>query len=169
MRLWSLHPRHLDAAGLVAAWREGLLAQAVLRGRTRGYRHHPQLVRFRECPAPVSAIALYLESIHREAGRRGYSFDARLVAPVRRRATRLTVTTGQLEYEWSHLKRKLRRRDPAAYRRLLLAARECHPLFRPIDGPVSDWESGARKRMGSDSRRIVQSGSRIPRKDADPT
>jgi len=30
MRLWSLHPRYLDAKGLVALWREGLLAQKVL-------------------------------------------------------------------------------------------------------------------------------------------
>ena len=37
MRLWSLHPRCLDAKGLVALWREGLLAQEVLRGKTRDY------------------------------------------------------------------------------------------------------------------------------------
>lgn len=36
MRLWSLHPNCLDAQGLVALWREALLAQAVLRGQTRG-------------------------------------------------------------------------------------------------------------------------------------
>ena len=36
MRLWSLHPRYLDAKGLVALWREGLLAQAVLKGQTKG-------------------------------------------------------------------------------------------------------------------------------------
>lgn len=30
MRLWSVHPGWLDAKGLVAAWREGLLARAVL-------------------------------------------------------------------------------------------------------------------------------------------
>lgn len=43
MRLWSLHPQYLDAKGLVALWREGLLAQAVLAGQTRGYKRHPQL------------------------------------------------------------------------------------------------------------------------------
>jgi len=47
MRLWSLHPAYLDARGLGALWREGLLAQAVLRGKTRGYRSHPQLERWR--------------------------------------------------------------------------------------------------------------------------
>jgi hypothetical protein len=34
MRLWSLHPKHLDRQGLLAVWREGLLAQEVLRGET---------------------------------------------------------------------------------------------------------------------------------------
>ena len=67
MRLWSLHPRYLDRAGLVALWREALLAQAVLRGATRGYRRHPQLVRFRSHPDPEGAIAAYLEGICREA------------------------------------------------------------------------------------------------------
>ena len=60
MRLWTLHPRYLDAAGLVALWREGLLARAVLRGKTRGYRHHPQLERFRCHASPRSAINRYL-------------------------------------------------------------------------------------------------------------
>jgi hypothetical protein len=36
MRLWTLHPKYLDARGLVALWREALLAQKVLRGATRG-------------------------------------------------------------------------------------------------------------------------------------
>ena len=52
MRLWTLHPRYLDARGLVALWREALLAQKVLRGKTRGYRAHPQLQRFREQADP---------------------------------------------------------------------------------------------------------------------
>jgi len=60
MRLWTIHPRHLDAKGLVAAWREGLLAQKVLRGETRGYTRHPQLTRFQAQPEPVQAIATYL-------------------------------------------------------------------------------------------------------------
>jgi len=140
MRLWTLHPKHLDGAGLVAAWREALLAQAALRGRTRGYRSHPQLVRFRACACPVAAIATYLAAVHREACRRGYRFDATRIA--RPRTTiRLAVTRGQLQYEWTHLKRKLRRRDRAAYRRLALEARpRAHPLFRIVSGPVCDWE-----------------------------
>ena len=139
MRLWSLHPKHLDAAGLVAVWREGLLAQAVLRGRTRGYRAHPQLVRFRECSSPVAAIATYLEEIHREAVRRGYRFDASRLARARMRTT-LQVTEGQLRCEWAHLKGKLRKRNVAAYRALLRDVCTPHPLFVVVPGPMSSWE-----------------------------
>lgn len=46
MRLWTLHPEYLDRQGLVALWREAPLAKAVLEGKTRGYRRHPQLERF---------------------------------------------------------------------------------------------------------------------------
>src|SRR5207342_2042036 len=110
MRLWSLHPRHLDPPGLVALWREALLAQAVLRGRTRGYTRHPQLERFREQSAPRSAINAFLAEVHRESTRRGYSFDASKVGPVRVEC-RIEVTSGQVEHEWKHLKRKLRARS----------------------------------------------------------
>jgi hypothetical protein len=72
MRLWTLHPEDLDAAGLVALWREALLANAVLAGRTNGYRHHPQLERFREASHPVAAVNAYLRVVHAEATRRGY-------------------------------------------------------------------------------------------------
>ena len=63
MRLWSIHPKYLDRQGLIALWREALLAQAVLSGKTRGYRNHPQLERFRNHPAPLSAISLYLDGL----------------------------------------------------------------------------------------------------------
>ncbi|MFI5209112.1 MAG: pyrimidine dimer DNA glycosylase/endonuclease V, partial [Gemmatimonadales bacterium] len=73
MRLWSLHPRYLDAKGLVALWREGLLAKAVLQGKTRGYRHHPQLERWMRAVDPVASMNAYLVEVWREADRRGYS------------------------------------------------------------------------------------------------
>lgn len=140
MRLWSLHPRYLDPKGLVALWREALLAQAVLRGRTRGYRHHPQLARFRAAPAPLSAINRYLAAVHAEARARGYAFDRGKLGPVRHRGA-LTVTRGQVAYEWQHLLDKLARRDPVRHRRWRgTAAPELHPLFRAVAGPVEAWE-----------------------------
>ncbi|WP_129659932.1 pyrimidine dimer DNA glycosylase/endonuclease V [Rothia uropygialis] len=75
MRLWSLDPSYLDAKGLVAAWREALLAQKVLAGATHGYRQHPQLIRFRQSEAPRAALSAFLRGIHREATSRGYRFD----------------------------------------------------------------------------------------------
>jgi len=117
MRLWTLHPRYLDAQGLVALWREGLLARAVLRGETRGYRSHPQLARFRAHRAPRAAINTYLEMVAAEADARGYSFNRRKLGSRRRRGLKLRATRGQLEYEWQHLLKKLRRRSPDLYER----------------------------------------------------
>ena len=140
MRLWSLHPRYLDTKGLVALWREALLARAVLSNRTRGYRHHPQLARFRSHATPLSAINAFLAEVLREAEARGYAFDSRKVGPVRR-ARVLTVSSGQLEHEWRHLLAKLARRSPALYRQWRSVGRpECHPLFRQRPGPVASWE-----------------------------
>jgi hypothetical protein len=56
MRLWSLHLKYLDRIGLIACWREGLLAKAVLEGKTKGYTHHPQLIRFQTSPHPLHTI-----------------------------------------------------------------------------------------------------------------
>lgn len=143
MRLWSLDPSYLDAKGLVALWREGLLARAVLRGVTTGYRHHPQLTQFRQQAAPVSAINRYLEIVLLEAESRGYSFDRRRLGPVRRLPD-LVVSTGQLAFEVEHLRNKLRVRDPDALARLGKGSEvRPHPLFRLVDGPVADWERGA--------------------------
>ena len=140
MRLWSLHPKYLDARGLVALWREGLLAQAVLQGKTRGYRHHPQLERFANSSSPVGLIANYLRAVCQEAATRGYRFDAARICRSRCR-NRLGVTHGQLEYEWSHLLRKLEARDPRWLGRWTAIDRpQAHPLFRVQKGQIARWE-----------------------------
>ena len=140
MRLWTVHPRYLDAKGLVAAWREALLAQKVLAGRTRGYRRHPQLARFQTHPDPLAVIATFLQSLAEEAEQRGYQFDSKKIS--RRRFTgRLAETDGQLLYEWRHLKAKLRVRAPQLHREFRkITAPEPHPLFRIVAGDVRDWE-----------------------------
>lgn len=140
MRLWTLHPRYLDARGLVAAWREALLAQKVLLGSTRGYVHHPQLARFRSHRSPVGAIAAFLSGIADEARKRGYRFDASKIAR-RRSQSRIRETRGQLLHEWKHLRAKLRARAPQIYRRLRrVKTPEAHPLFRIVPGEIRDWE-----------------------------
>ena len=140
MRLWTLHPRYLDAKGLVATWREALLAQKVLQGRTRGYRHHPQLARFRSARRPLPAIAAYLTGLAAEARLRGYHFDeSKITRPVLRGT--LLETRGQLQYEWQHLRAKLRKRAPDVYRRDQdIALPKAHPLFRIVPGGVQNWE-----------------------------
>ncbi|MGA2242712.1 MAG: pyrimidine dimer DNA glycosylase/endonuclease V [Verrucomicrobiota bacterium] len=140
MRLWTLHPKYLDARGLVALWREALLAQKVLRGATRGYRHHPQLRRFSGHPNPSAALASYLAAVHEEAVQRGYKFDAAKIGVWRFRG-KLKETRGQLLYEWQHLKWKLKRRDVKRYRDLLpVKIPAPHPLFGIVPGKVRNWE-----------------------------
>jgi len=140
MRLWSLHPKYLDPQGLVALWREALLAQAVLSGNTRGYRNHPQLERFRSQPSPRSAISAYLRGVHAEAVARGYSFDRSKVGRVRMQAP-VIVAAGQVEHEWRHLLQKLAVRNPELYEQWRpISAPECHPLFRVESGPIESWE-----------------------------
>ena len=140
MRLWTLHPRYLDAKGLVAAWREALLAQKVLRGATRGYRHHPQLQRFQAQRDPGAAIAAFLFGLVQEADRRGYHFDRTKIARRRSRA-KIPETSGQLRFEWRHLLKKLRSRAPSIARQYRgIVAPDAHPLFRIVPGKVRPWE-----------------------------
>jgi hypothetical protein len=140
MRLWSIHPAYLDSKGLVALWREALLAQAVLHNKTRGYRNHPQLIRFRQHPNPKGAIATYLRAILKEASDRGYKFDRSKIIPGSIRKP-ITVTTQQLRYEIRHLQRKLKDRDPQACTRIRTQKTlKPHPLFRIQQGPVASWE-----------------------------
>ena len=141
VRLWSLHPRYLDRQGLTAAWREGLLAQAVLAGRTRGYTRHPQLTRFRAQATPPEVVGDYLHGLLAEAVHRGYRYDA---AKIERRSSvpvLLTVSRGQLDHEWVHLVRKVEARSPDWLRRLATVRQpEPHPLFGVVPGPVEVWE-----------------------------
>ena len=140
MRLWTIHPKYLDARGLVTAWREGLLARAVLRGQTRGYRRHPQLHRFLESPSPRSAINAYLSVLLDEADARGYAFDRGKAGPVRERFL-IPTTDGQLDYEWRHFLDKLRTRNPDLHARWRSLKRpEPHPLFRIRRGAIEPWE-----------------------------
>jgi hypothetical protein len=140
MRIWSLHPKYLDAKGLVALWRETLLAKHVLEGRTKGYKNHPQLHRFKNSPAPVEAINVYLAVIHEEACRRQYNFDCskftRYESPLS-----ITVTSGQVKYELDHLRKKLKERDPLKFKEIEKIRKfDVHPLFSIVKGGVEEWE-----------------------------
>ncbi|EHM10571.1 hypothetical protein TheveDRAFT_1453 [Thermanaerovibrio velox DSM 12556] len=144
IRLWSLHPCYLDPKGLVALWREGLLAKAVLEGNTTGYRHHPQLIRFRGQADPVLAINLYLLVVFEEARQRGYKFNPSKLqqAPEAEGRIRIPVSSGQLAYEWGHLLKKLSLRDPQRYDSLrALSDPLPHPMMEVFPGEVEPWEA----------------------------
>ncbi len=137
MRLWSIHPKYLDCRGLTALWREALLAKKVLQGKTRKYANHPQLDRFRG--NPLSFINSYLLGVWKESDRRFYEFDKRKIGKTTRK--KMKVNKGQVEYEFKHLKRKLKKREPGRYRELLKVKRiEVHPLFVVKKGPAEAWE-----------------------------
>ena len=143
MRLWSVHPKYLDTKGLLACWREALLAQKVLAGQTSGYRNHPQLERFRATDDPLATIGRFLEHIAVEADERGYNFNRALILhpPGGTRATPIPVTTGQIAHEKAHLLGKLALRDSA--RQALLAGENppvLHPLFTVVPGEIESWE-----------------------------
>lgn len=140
MRIWSLHPRYLDAKGLVALWRETLLAKHVLAGKTKGYKNHPQLDRFKACRDPLNAINFYLAGVYKEAEARGYNFDREKIDWQFRR-TKMKVSDGQIEYELKHLKRKLNMRDPKKLKEVgPLKTLLTHPVFNTVKGPIADWE-----------------------------
>ena len=140
MRLWSLHPRYLDRQGLLAVWREGLLAKAVIAGNTIGYTRHPQLQRFRDHSSPGLAINSYLSAIFAEAVDRGYRFDRSKINATLAMADPVPVTVGQVALERRHLFGKLAVRDPGRLISLADIELGVHPLFFIVEGPPEPWE-----------------------------
>ncbi|GAB3581405.1 pyrimidine dimer DNA glycosylase/endonuclease V [Calidifontibacter terrae] len=141
MRIWSIHPAQLDRAALVSCWRETLLAQAVLAGRTKGYRQHPQLQRWRALNDPLAGIIAYLHLVADEADRRGYRFDrGRVDAPAPVEVEPMRVTTGQLSYEWDHLLAKVRHRDETWVAVIDGLQPRPHPMMTVVEGPIEIWE-----------------------------
>ncbi len=140
MRIWSIHPKYLDAKGLVALWRETLLAKHVLEGKTRGYRNHPQLDRFKQTEKPVDRINQYLTTVYNEALTRNYNFDRDKI-DWNFEPEKLSVTNGQMKYETEHLLRKLKRRDKERFEKLNnLKKIDHHPMFKIVKGDIESWE-----------------------------
>src|SRR5664279_4663727 len=147
MRIWSVHPKYLDAKGLVALWREALLAKNVLEGETSGYRNHPQLIRFKQAKSPVEAINQYLSEVYSESVKRNYKFDKQKIDWTFNKS-KLTVTTGQLNYEVRHLLVKLKTRDINKYEELRASPIvDIHPLFILVSGDIEKWEVSAKVKV----------------------
>ena len=140
MRIWSIHPKYLDSIGLVALWRETLLAKNVLEGKTKGYRNHPQLDRFKQSEHPLAAINQYLDAVYNEAAGRHFNFDRGKFLKQGETIV-LTVSQGQLTYEFSHLLKKLKVRTVAEYEKLKGTKTIVpHPLFKVVPGEPEKWE-----------------------------
>lgn len=140
MRIWSLHPKYLDTKGLVALWRETLLAKKVLEGKTKGYLNHPQLTRFKTAKNPIAAINLYLETVWLEAKRRNFNFNEKKFERIED-VEQIKVSTEQLKYEMRHLLNKLKCRAVKKYDEIkYLVDFETHPLFNLISGEIEAWE-----------------------------
>jgi len=140
LRIWSIHPKYLDSKGLVALWRETLLAKHVLEGRTKGYLYHPQLRRFKNCGKPVQAINQYLQAVYVESMTRQFHFDS---SKFRKSSNtlKLPVTIEQVNYEFRHLLKKLKSRDVNQYDRIKKIDKiDAHPLFKTTPGAIEFWE-----------------------------
>lgn len=142
MRLWSIHPKYLDNIGLVALWREGLLAQKVIEGKTRGYRNHPQLIRFKNYPDSLLAIGTYLYHVFLEGKKRKFNFDLGKIKEYDTLLERIiSVTKGQVEYEYRLLLSKLNRRNPERYNEIKdETCVEVNPIFYLVAGATEKWE-----------------------------
>lgn len=140
MRIWSLHPSLLDDKGLVALWREGLLARKVLEGKTKGYKKHPQLERFKKSENPIGVVNSYLYFVFIEGRKRGFCFDDRKIYKIPVVKKVIPVTRGQMEFELKHLYSKVIKRAPGWSEMLRKKRLRCNPVFFVKDGPVEKWE-----------------------------
>ncbi|MGC8502822.1 MAG: pyrimidine dimer DNA glycosylase/endonuclease V [Desulfurella sp.] len=143
MRLWSLHPVYLDTKGLLALWREGLLAKKVLLSLTKGYKNHPQLNRFKAYSDPLNAIDSFLYFVYLEARNRNYNFNVSKISTLNLLVEKIPLKRGQLEFEYNHLLNKLKLRDKNRYEFLLKLNSDkisTNPLFYVIEGDIEEWE-----------------------------
>lgn len=130
MRLWSVHPKYLDKYGLIALWREALLAQKALGGGAKGYQNNPQLKRFKEQSNPLRAIGSYLSFVAAEGSRLGYKFNHEKILFPNFDEKFIPVEAGQMAFEAEHLKNKLEMRDPEKFELLeRTAVIEANPIF----------------------------------------
>ena len=130
----------LDTKGLVALWRETLLAKNVLEGKTVGYRNHPQLERFKNSPNPIDTINQYLSIVYDEALKRKFNFNERKFSTPNI-PLYLTVSEGQITYEFDHLLKKLKHREITLYEKLKETKNILpHPMFKIIKGKIEKWE-----------------------------
>ncbi|MEI6889029.1 MAG: pyrimidine dimer DNA glycosylase/endonuclease V [Bacteroidales bacterium] len=140
MRIWSIHPKYLDSKGLIALWREALLAKNVLECKTIGYVNHPQLDRFKNSQNPLDAINQYLSNVYDEAVVRQFKFDSTKFRKPNL-SLLLEVSEGQIIFEFKHLLFKLKSREINLYEKLKETKTIMpHPMFKIVKGEIENWE-----------------------------
>ncbi|WMT50842.1 MAG: pyrimidine dimer DNA glycosylase/endonuclease V [Ferroplasma sp.] len=142
MRLWSIDFSYLDRQGLLACWRESLLARNVLYGLTKGYKNHPQISRFKLSGEPVTAINTYIYYLFLESKERNYSFnESKLEYSMINRDFHIPVTAGQVTYEFKLLLSKLKTRSQENFNRVKGIDRPATcSLFIQVEGNIENWE-----------------------------
>ncbi len=142
MRIWSINLGWLDSIGIVALWRESLLARKVLEGNTKGYTNHPQLYRFKSSENPLACIETYLYYVLEEAKKRGFGFDGgKIKESIVDKSIKIPVAQGQLDYELELLKFKLKKRSPEYYAKIASTNKgEPNRMFVSHSGKIEDWE-----------------------------
>lgn len=142
MRLWSVRFDYLDNIGLIALWREALLAKSVLELKTKGYKNHPQLIRFKNFKYPLKAINTYLFYIFKESEIRNFNFDlAKIEYSAIDLSIKIPITQGQLNYELNLIKFKLKKRTPKYYEKIKdIRIAQPNDLFYATQGEIEIWE-----------------------------
>jgi hypothetical protein len=145
LRLWSLDPKYLDSKALNGVWRESLLAQSVILGKTKGWKNHPQLIRFKHTQNPIETIGYYLKKIYEESCKRGYKYNKNKITKSLENIEKIKITSGQIKYEYKILKERIKKRSPKKYQEILKQEingefPKPHPLFTIIEGDVEQWE-----------------------------
>lgn len=141
MRIWSLHPSYLDWMGLGAQWREALLAQKVTEGKTKGWKNHPQLDRFKYHPKPMEAVGYYLKGIHDESLTRRYKYNYSKILYPDSVVDLINLSQDQLQYEFDLLQERLKKRTPEKYEENRgIKELRAHSLFKVIPGLPEKWE-----------------------------
>lgn len=147
MRLWSLHPSFLDRQGLLGQWREAIQAKNALLNpdHPSNIWHARQLQRFKESPAPMRNIAIFLHVVADEMILRGYHPNVSLIPYYPEKIPHyISVTSGQVDYEIKFLQAKLEKRNPTFLPRLwnirLLMFNQLNPVFKEVGGDIEPWE-----------------------------
>lgn len=120
----------MDKHGLIALWREGLLAQKALNGGAKGYQNNPQLVRFKRQDNPLKAIGTYLSFVAAEGARQGYKLNHEKILYPNFDEAVIEADLGQVAFEKEHLKDKLKRRDVIKFEELSSSKTiDANPIF----------------------------------------